>query len=168
MTSGAKRNRGTAADGKQGTASLAKALVGGLSLAVVLSDGRIGLDDAATKYVPEWKDDPRKSKITVRHLGSHTSGADGSSEGGRINTINLPGTLVLYGVPLVQLLRPRNPGTRFISVAPALVDGIWCLELTYQGDEPAGVAETWHGHRVVLKKFEPPAPPPPPAAPTSA
>ena len=31
-------------------------------------------------------------------LGSRTSGVDVSSEGGRINTINLPGALVLYGV----------------------------------------------------------------------
>ena len=103
----------------------------------------------------------------VHSLGSHTSGADGSSEGGRINTINLPGTLVLYGVALVQSLKSRHPGTRF-SVAPALVYGVWSLELTYQGDEPAGVQETWHGHRVVLKKFEPPPPTPPPAAPSSA
>src|ERR1700722_13507645 len=34
---------------KQGTASLAKALVGGLPLLVALSDGRINLDDPAAK-----------------------------------------------------------------------------------------------------------------------
>jgi CubicO group peptidase (beta-lactamase class C family) len=65
-------------DKKYGTASLAKALVAGLSLAVALTDGRIALDDKAAKYVPPWKDDPRKSKITIRHLGSHTSGLDDS------------------------------------------------------------------------------------------
>ncbi|HVJ67888.1 MAG TPA: serine hydrolase [Caulifigura sp.] len=67
---------------KQGTASLAKALVGGLSLAVAMNDGLIQLDDPAWKYVPEWKNDPLKSKITVRQLGSHTSGlSDSSVEG---------------------------------------------------------------------------------------
>ena len=96
----------------------------------------------------------------VHSLGSRTSGVDGSSEGGRINTINLPGTLVLYGVSLVQALKARNPKTRF-TAAPAQVDGTWRLELTYQGDEPAGVPETWYGQRVVLRKFEPQAPPPP-------
>ena len=30
-------------------------------------------------------------------LGSRTSGVDGSSEGGRINTISLPNSLVIYG-----------------------------------------------------------------------
>ncbi|HXG12133.1 MAG TPA: serine hydrolase, partial [Gemmataceae bacterium] len=60
------------------TASMAKALVGGLALALALGDGRIALDDPAAKYIPQWKDDPRKSKITIRHLGSHTSGLDDS------------------------------------------------------------------------------------------
>src|SRR5262249_23173336 len=47
------------ADKKHGTASLAKALVGGLSLAVAVSDGVIALDDRAARFVPAWKDDPR-------------------------------------------------------------------------------------------------------------
>jgi CubicO group peptidase (beta-lactamase class C family) len=56
------------------TASLAKALVGGMSLSLALSDGRLQPDDPAWKYVPEWKDHPQKSGITVRHLVTHTSG----------------------------------------------------------------------------------------------
>lgn len=73
---------GVTAAQKQGTASLAKAIVGGLSLGVAITDGLIKLDDSAAKYVPEWKDDPKKSKITVRHLGSHTSGlADSTTPG---------------------------------------------------------------------------------------
>src|SRR5262249_53116912 len=65
-----------------GTASLAKAVVGGLSLAVALTDRRIALDDRASVYIPEWRDDPRKSRITIRQLGSHTSGlADAEQDG---------------------------------------------------------------------------------------
>ena len=59
-----------------GTASLAKALVGGVSFAVALSDGRMGLDDPATRFIRNWRDDPRKSRITLRQLGSHTSGIE--------------------------------------------------------------------------------------------
>ncbi len=92
----------------------------------------------------------------VHSLGSRTSGVDGSSEGGRINTINLPGALVLYGVPLLQSVQRKNPKTK-LSVAPVQMDGVWCLELSYQGDQPAGVPERWHGHRVILRKSEPPA-----------
>jgi hypothetical protein len=88
-------------------------------------------------------------------LGSRTSGVDGSSEGGRINTINLPGALVLYGVALIQTLQRKNPKTK-LSVAPLKVNGVWCLELSYQGDEPGGVQDHWHGHRVILHKLEAP------------
>ena len=93
----------------------------------------------------------------VHSLGSRTSGVDGSSEGGRINTVNLPGTLVLYGVALLQSLQRAHPKTK-LSVAPAQEDGIWSLQLSYEGEEPAGAPEVWNGHRVVLKKVEPPPP----------
>ena len=94
----------------------------------------------------------------VHSLGSRTSGVDGSSEGGRINTVNLPGTLVLYGVALAQSLQHTNPKTK-LSVAPVQEDGIWCLQLSYEGEEPKDVPEGWQGHRVALKKVEPPPPP---------
>ena len=58
------------------TASLAKALVGGLSLALAMDDGLISPDDLACQYVPEWRDDSLKSKITVRHLATHTAGIE--------------------------------------------------------------------------------------------
>lgn len=91
----------------------------------------------------------------IHSLGSRTSGVDGSSEGGRINSINLPGALVLYSVPLVQSVQRKNPKLK-LSGAPVQVDGMWCLELSYLGEDPAGVPERWHGHRVILKKLEPP------------
>jgi hypothetical protein len=91
----------------------------------------------------------------IHALGSRTSGVDGSSEGGRINTISLPGALVLYGVALVQTLQRKNPKTKF-AVAPIQVDGVWCLELSYMGDDPAGVPDLWHGHRVIVRKQEAP------------
>jgi hypothetical protein len=95
-------------------------------------------------------------------LGSRTSGVDGSSEGGRINTNNLPGALVIYGVALMQYLQSKGAKSR-LTVAPVVADGAWSVELTYQGDPPTGVPELWHGHRVVVKAAEPPPPPPAPA-----
>jgi hypothetical protein len=86
-------------------------------------------------------------------LGSRTSGVDGSSEGGRIDTISLPGALVLYGVALVQTIQHQNAKSK-LSVAPVQVDGVWCLELTYTGDPPVGVSERWHGHRVIVRAPE--------------
>jgi CubicO group peptidase (beta-lactamase class C family) len=64
------------------TASMAKALVGGLSLGTALTDRLIALDDPASKYVPQWQEDPRKRRITIRQLGSHTSGLDDAEADG--------------------------------------------------------------------------------------
>jgi hypothetical protein len=89
----------------------------------------------------------------IHALGSRTSGVDGSSEGGRINTVNVPGALVLYGVALVQTLQRQNLKSK-LSVAPIQVDGVWRLELSYSGDPPVGVAELWHGHGVIVRSPE--------------
>jgi CubicO group peptidase (beta-lactamase class C family) len=67
---------------KHYSASMAKALVGGVSLALALTDGRIALDDPASKYVPQWASHPSKSKITIRQLGSHTSGLADAEQAG--------------------------------------------------------------------------------------
>jgi hypothetical protein len=93
----------------------------------------------------------------VHSLGSRTSGVDGSSEGGRIDTINLAGALVIYGVALLQSLQRRNPKSR-LNVAPVQMDGVWSLQVSYEGDDPSGVPELWRGRRVLLKKVEPPPP----------
>ncbi len=72
---------GVNATTRQGTASLAKALVGGLSLAVAMQDGKISPADPAARFIPQWRSDPRKAKITIRHLGSHTSGLEDAEAG---------------------------------------------------------------------------------------
>lgn len=64
------------ATAKHYTASMAKAIVGGLSIAVALTDQRLALDNLVSNSVPQWKSDPRKSRITIRQLGSHTSGLE--------------------------------------------------------------------------------------------
>ena len=86
-------------------------------------------------------------------LGSKTSGVDGSSEGGRINTINMPGALVIYGVALVDELRRKGYKGK-LAAGPHQVNGVWCLELTHEGEAPTGVPARWHGHAVHLRKLE--------------
>ncbi|HOO99386.1 MAG TPA: serine hydrolase [Bacteroidales bacterium] len=61
---------------KHYTASLAKSLAGGMSLALALNDGRLKVDDPACRYIDGWKNDPEKSKITIRHLATHSSGIE--------------------------------------------------------------------------------------------
>ena len=65
------------------TASLAKAIVAGMSLLAALDNGYIHLDEPACNYIPSWKTDNKRSKITIRQLATHTSGlsdAEGSPE----------------------------------------------------------------------------------------
>ncbi|UCD53102.1 MAG: serine hydrolase [Phycisphaerales bacterium] len=61
---------------KHYTASMAKALVGGMSLLVALNDGLIAVDDPAWRYIPQWANDPVRSKITIRHLATHSAGIE--------------------------------------------------------------------------------------------
>jgi CubicO group peptidase (beta-lactamase class C family) len=100
------------------TASMAKAIAGGVSLAVALSDKRIALDDPTSRYVAAWRNDPRKSRITVRHLGSHTSGiADAEQDG--LPHAKLPGW---KGEFWRRLKPPRDPFTLARDEAPMLFD----------------------------------------------
>ncbi len=89
-------------------------------------------------------------------VASKTSGHDGSSEGGRISTMRLPYTLVLYSVPLINEIKRRGYKGK-LTAEPVLIDGTWALKLIYDGEEPQNVPERWHGHLVVQE----PAPPPP-------
>ncbi len=107
---------GVTAATKQGTASLAKALVGGLSLAVAVTDGKISIDDPVAKFVPQWKGDPRKSQITIRHLGSHTSGlSDSTTE--KVRHEEQPGWM---GDFWKRLDPPRDPFTLARDETPML------------------------------------------------
>lgn len=77
-------------ESKHYTASLAKALVGGVSLMLALNDGLLSADDPACKYIPKWKGHPQKSKITIRHLATHSSGIE-DAEQDDIGHFKLPG-----------------------------------------------------------------------------
>jgi CubicO group peptidase (beta-lactamase class C family) len=81
---------GNGPEKKQGTASLAKAIVGGSSLMIALEDGRMKPDDLAAKYIPAWRSDSRKSRITIRQLATHTSGIEDAEQDG-IGHMQLPG-----------------------------------------------------------------------------
>ena len=72
------------------TASMAKALTGGMSLLFAIDDGLMKFADPAWHYVPQWKNDPQKSNITVAHLATHTAGLADSSVAGFDHT-NEPG-----------------------------------------------------------------------------
>lgn len=98
------------------TASMAKAVIGGVAAAVAISDGRMALDDPAAKYIPQWRDDPVKSKITLRQLGSHTSGLDDAHDS-KLNHQQLPGWM---GEFWKRLPPPHDPFTLSRDVVPVV------------------------------------------------
>jgi CubicO group peptidase (beta-lactamase class C family) len=98
------------------TASMAKALIGGVALAVAIEDGRIALDDPVSKFVPEWRGDERKTLITIRQLGSHTSGLADAEDNGTPHE-QLGGW---QGDFWKRLDSPRDPFTISRDVTPVL------------------------------------------------
>ncbi len=100
------------------SASTAKALVGGVALAVAIADGRIVLDDRVSKFVPQWRSDPHKAKITIRQLGSHTSGLADAEDGDRPHE-QLTGW---QGDFWKRLPPPRDPFTISRDLTPVLFE----------------------------------------------
>ncbi|MEZ5892925.1 MAG: serine hydrolase [Parvularculaceae bacterium] len=64
--------RGKAYELASGTKSFS-----GVIAAAAVKDGLLSLDEFAADTLTEWKSDPQKSKITIRHLLSLTSGVEG-------------------------------------------------------------------------------------------
>ena len=91
-------------------------------------------------------------------LNSRTSGVDGSSEGGRINTELLANTLALYASALVDELKARGYMGKCTARAD-LREGIPVLVATFPDDPPKFVPKLWHGRRVIVEKE--PTPPKP-------
>ncbi len=90
-------------------------------------------------------------------LNSRTSGVDGSSEGGRINTEVLGNTLALFGTALIETLRARGYRGR-CTVRPDLRDGIPVLVAVFAEDPPDFLPQRWHGRALIVEKEPPPVP----------
>jgi CubicO group peptidase (beta-lactamase class C family) len=66
---------GGAADRAHETASGTKSFCGIVAAAAV-QDRLLGLDELAAETLPEWRDDPLRRRITIRHILSLTSGLE--------------------------------------------------------------------------------------------
>ena len=99
----------------------------GVMAMMAVQDGLLGLDELAADALPEWKSDPRKSKITVRHLLTLSSGlpaGDRELAGGRGGS-RLLGELAAKRAERLGLSgdapRPENLNQRAISL-PAVAE----------------------------------------------
>lgn len=77
----------------------------GVLLAMAADDGLLGIDEKLAVVLPEWRSDPRKSRITYRQLLGLHSGIEGGVPGQKISysqaiharTIADPGKVFSYG-----------------------------------------------------------------------
>jgi CubicO group peptidase (beta-lactamase class C family) len=125
---------------RHNTASLAKALVGGMSLLVALNDGRIKLDEVACKYISSWQDDSQKKRITIRQLATHSSGIEDAEVPGKAHEelegwkgafwkrIPDPFSVALYQAPVVFA-----PGTRYAYSNPGMAALAFAVTASLKG-----------------------------------
>ena len=103
----------------------------GVAALCAVRDGLIRLDDRVADTIVEWKNDPRKSQITIRQLLSQTDGIDPAPHlhsqsirdrnaiAIRLPNVASPGTVFAYGPSHLQifseLLRRKLGGRSTIS-----------------------------------------------------
>ncbi len=103
----------------------------GIAALAAVRDGLFRLDDLVSDTITEWKNDPRKSRITIRQLLSQTDGIEGASflqrasiqdrnaMAIRLPTLTEPGASFIYGPSHLQifseLLRRKLRGRSTIA-----------------------------------------------------
>ncbi len=102
----------------------------GIAALCAVRDGLIKLDEHVADTITDWKNDPRKSQITIRQLLNQTDGIDGASflhrqlpdrnaMAMRLSILAEPGTRFIYGPSHLQifseLLRRKLNGRSVIS-----------------------------------------------------
>jgi CubicO group peptidase (beta-lactamase class C family) len=125
-----------------GTASMAKALVGGMSIALAMSDGRISPDDLASKFIAGWIADPLKSRITIRQLATHTSGISDAEQDGVAHD-RLPGwkgdfwkrTPDPFSIAVRQAPVLFEPGTRYAYSNPGMAVLSYAITAALKGGD---------------------------------
>jgi len=136
---------GGASDRRQMLASGSKSFVG-VAAAAAVEDGLLRLDDRACEALTEWRTDPRKSRITYRHLLSLTSGLTPAGVGASVRG---PAWDAVVAMPAVA-----EPGERFAYGAFHLIAFACALERRLKGEtfeaylkrrilDPLGITLEW-------------------------
>ena len=123
----------------------------GIAALAAVHDGLFRLDDLVSDTITEWKNDPRKSGITIRQLLSQTDGIEGASRlqrpsikdrnamAIRLPSVAEPGAAFIYGPSHLQifseLLRRKLKGRSTIAYFERHVSGLLGLHrLNYKKD----------------------------------
>lgn len=93
-------------------ASCSKPIGTGTTLALLLEDGKLKLDDPVSKHLPSWNREDRRT-VTVRNLATHTSGLNSYTSAARADESKQPSQ----------------------SNADALIDHIAAMSMKYKTNE---------------------------------
>src|SRR5437868_2594253 len=109
----------------------------GIAALAAARDGLFKIDDPVSDTITEWKNDPRKSQITIRELLNQTDGIEGASRlqrpsmrdrnamAIRLSAVTEPGSAFIYGPSHLQifseLLRRKLKGSDVIGYFDARV-----------------------------------------------
>ncbi len=132
---------------REGTASLAKSIVGSMALLAARDAGLIWLDDPASKFIPYWRDDPIRSQITIRQIMTHSSGighgVERTSEWSRAFWERRPDLFVqvLENAPVID-----PPGSRFRYSGPAFAALSYALAVALQETPTSDVRQLLAEH----------------------
>jgi CubicO group peptidase (beta-lactamase class C family) len=156
------RRTGGSAGGRWPIFSGTKSFWGVAALAAV-RDGFFRLDDLVSDTITEWRNDPRKSRITIRQLLNQTDGIEGASRlqrasirdrnamAIRLPTVAEPGSAFIYGPSHLQifseLLRRKLKGRSTIAyVEGHVLNRLGLGRLNYKKDA--------HGNPLPATGFE--------------
>src|SRR5262245_9646331 len=123
----------------------------GIAALAAAHEGLFKLDDPVSDTITEWKNDPRKSQITIRQLLSQTDGIEGASRLQRpsirdrnamaiaLPSVAEPGSAFIYGPSHLQIfsemLRRKLRGRSVISYFEAHVaNRLGLRDLKYKKD----------------------------------
>jgi CubicO group peptidase (beta-lactamase class C family) len=123
----------------------------GIAALAAVQEGLFKLDDPVSNTITEWKDNPRKSQITIRQLLSQTDGIGGASHLQRLSigdrnamaialpSVAQPGSAFIYGPSHLQifseLLRRKLGGRSVINYFEAHVSNrLGLRDLKYKKD----------------------------------
>jgi len=134
------------------TASLAKALVGGMTLLLALNDRRLEIDQPASTFLPAWKSDSLRKIITIRHLATHSSGIEDAETPGKEHFEQTgwkflfwerkpdPFSMAIYEAPVIFF-----PGSRFEYSNPGMAALGYAVTASYRGGR-------WENLRALLEE----------------
>jgi CubicO group peptidase (beta-lactamase class C family) len=142
--------KGAMADGRWPIFSGTKSFWGIVALCAV-QDGLIKLDDRVADTIAEWKNDPRKSQITIRQLLNQTDGIepapflhrdsirDRNAMAIRLSAVAGPGAVFTYGPSHLQIFsellrRKLNDRSTISFIQEKVLNPLGLVSLEYKKD----------------------------------